>query len=78
MRAYVSGCPCHILHNTSSKAASALAEVTGFEIEDLAVDVAYWFDKSTKRKAGLEECVSCLNTLAKPLASYYTHSPVVC
>ena len=48
LRAYVSGCPCHILHNTSSKAASALVEVTGFEIEDLAVDVAYWFDKSTK------------------------------
>ena len=57
---YVLGCPCHILHNTSSKAASTLASVTGFDIEDLAVDVGYWFDKSTKRKAGLEEfCAFC-------------------
>jgi hypothetical protein len=60
MRAYVSGCPCHILHNLSSKGASALAEVTGFEIEEIVIDVAYWFDKSTKCKAGLEEfCVFC-------------------
>ena len=57
---YVLGCPCHILHNTSSKAASILASVTGYDIEDLAVDVGYWFDKSTKRKAGLEEfCAFC-------------------
>lgn len=53
-----SGCPCHILHNMSSKA--ALAQTTGFDVEDLAVDVMYWFYKSTKRKAGLEEfCVLC-------------------
>lgn len=32
-QAYVLGCPCHILHNTSSKAASALSESTGFDIE---------------------------------------------
>ena len=70
MRAYVSGCPCHILHNTSSKAASALAEVTGFEIEDLAVDVAYWFDRSTKQKAGLGElCVFC-DTAYKEVVSH--------
>ena len=70
MRAYVSGCPCHILHNTSSKAASALAEVTGFEIEDLAVDVAYWFDRSTNQKAGLGEfCVFC-DTAYKEVVSH--------
>lgn len=51
IRAYVSGGPCHILHNTSSKAASPLAYVTGFEIEELAVDGAYWFDKTAKQKA---------------------------
>ena len=54
-KVYVLFCPCHILHNTSSKAASTLASVMKFDIEDLAVDVGYWFDKSTKRKAGLED-----------------------
>ena len=54
IQAYVLGCPCHILHNTAVKAATALAETTGFDIGDLAVDVSYWFEKSTKRKAGLE------------------------
>ena len=62
---YVLGCPCHILHNTSSKAASTLARVTAFDIEDLAVDVGYWFDKSTKRKAGLEEFCAFCNTSYK-------------
>lgn len=55
IQAYVLGCPCHILHSTSSKAAATLSATTGFDIENLAVDVSYWFDKSTKRKAGLEE-----------------------
>ena len=49
---YVLGCACHILHNTSWKAASALTVATGFDIE---IDVAYGFDKSTKQKACLEE-----------------------
>ena len=42
---YVSGCPCHILHNTSSKAATAFADITGLDVEDLATDVTYWFQK---------------------------------
>ena len=73
------------MHNTSSKAAAALSEMTGFDVEDLAVDVSYWFDKSTKRKAGLEEfCVLCdttykevvsrVNTLAKPSLAIYLMS----
>ena len=63
MQAYVLGYPCHILHHTFSKAAAALSEMTSFDIEDLAVDVSYWFDKRTKRKAGLEEfCVLCDTT----------------
>lgn len=57
---YVIGCPCHILHNISSKAATNFHETTGFDVEELTIDLAYWFDKSTKRKAGLEEfCVFC-------------------
>ena len=70
---YVIGCPCHILHNTSSKAAAALASTTGFDVEDLAVDVSYWFDKSTKRKAGLEEfCIFCDTTYKEVIAHVST------
>lgn len=54
-RMYVLGCPCHILHNRSLKAAAALSETTGFHVYDLAVEVSYWFDNNAKRKAGLEE-----------------------
>lgn len=57
---YVLGCSCHILHNTCGKAASGITSSTGFDIEEVAIDVAYWFDKSTKRKVGLEEfCIFC-------------------
>ena len=57
IQAYVLGCPCH-------KAATALADTTGFDIENLALDVSYWFDKSTRRKAGLKEfCVFCDTTV---------------
>jgi hypothetical protein len=51
----IAGCPCHILHNASGKAATAFSEVTGFDIEDHCVDVFYWFDKSSKRKSILKE-----------------------
>ena len=38
--------------------------------EDLAVDVSYWFDKSTKRKAGFGEfCVLC-DTTYKEVVSH--------
>jgi len=54
------GCPCHIAHNTANAAADALRNVTGFDVEELVVDMFYWFDKSTKRKSSLEEyCCFC-------------------
>jgi len=45
---YFLGCPCHILHNTAGKASAKLKEVSGFDVDDLAVDIFYYFDKSTK------------------------------
>ena len=34
--------------------------VSGFNVDDLVIDLFYWFDKSTKRKAGmLEYCTFC-------------------
>ena len=69
---YISGCACHILHNTSSKAATAFATTTGFDIEELVVDVTYWFDKSTKRKAGFEEFSTFCDTTYKDIVSHVT------
>ena len=35
-------------------------QVSKFNIEEMAIDLFYWFDKSTKRKASLERyCVFC-------------------
>ena len=51
----ISGCPCHILHNTASKAADGFAAVSDFSVEDHCVDLYYWFDKSSKRKSILKE-----------------------
>ena len=45
----------------ASGAADALRNETGFYVEELVVDMFYyWFDKSTKRKSSLEEyCCFC-------------------
>ena len=52
---FVSGCPCHILHNAASRASSEFSSIADFEIEDHCVDLYYWFDKSSKRKSALLE-----------------------
>ncbi len=57
---YFMGCPCHLVHNIAGHASEALHKVAGFDVEDLCVDVFYWFDKSTKRKGILREfCNFC-------------------
>ena len=62
---YFVGCPCHLAHNTASAASHRFSVTTGFDIEDLSVDLFYWFDKSTKRKSTLQEyCVFCDVTYA--------------
>jgi hypothetical protein len=54
------GCPCHIVHNTAEKGAQVFSDVSGFQLEELLVDIYFWFDKSTQRKAGLEDyCKFC-------------------
>lgn len=57
---YFMGCPCHLIHNIAGHASEALQKSTGFDVEDLCIDVFYWFDKSTKRKGILREfCTFC-------------------
>jgi len=54
------GCPCHLVHNIANHASEALHEQSGVDVEDVCVDVFYWFDKSTKRKGILQEfCDFC-------------------
>jgi hypothetical protein len=52
---YVLGCPCHLAHIAASNANDAFVEICGINIEDLLIDLYYWFEKSTKRKGVLVE-----------------------
>ena len=53
---YLLGCPCHLAHIAASNANDAFTEVqAGINVEDLLIDLYYWFDKSTKRKGVLVE-----------------------
>ena len=57
---YFNGCPCHIIHNAAKKAGESFTEISGFAVEEFAIDLYYWFDKSTKRKNQLHSyCTFC-------------------
>lgn len=51
---YFNGCPCHVIHNAARKASDELCLSYGFDVEELCIDVYHWFEKSTKRKNGLQ------------------------
>ncbi len=52
---YVCGCPCHLANIAASNAHDSFAEALGVNVENLLIDIYYWFDKSTKRKGILAE-----------------------
>lgn len=52
---YFMGCPCHLVHNVVCRASTTFADASGFDIENMCIDVFYYFDKSTKRKSMLVE-----------------------
>ena len=52
---FVAGCPCHLAHIAASNAHDDFCEYISLNIEDLMVDLFYWFDKSAKRKGKLKE-----------------------
>ena len=48
---YFMGCPCHMAHNAAKHASDAFCKLLpSFDVEDLLVDVFFWFDYSSKRK----------------------------
>ena len=57
---FFSGCPCHIIHNVAQQAGEGFTKACGFDIKEFAIDLYYWFDKSTKRKNELKSyCTFC-------------------
>ena len=86
---YGIGCPCHIIHNTAEQGYKAFSTSSGFDLEELAVDLCYWFDKSTKRKSELSSysdfCARwlCMQAVIKriidmyePLQSYFNSESI--
>ena len=43
-------CQCYIFQNTAIKEKGNFALKTGFNIEDMLVDIFYWLDKSKSTK----------------------------
>ena len=52
---FISGCPCHLAHIAASHANDSFSTHLGLNVEDVFVDLFYWFDKSSKRKGKLLE-----------------------
>ena len=51
----ISGCPCHLAHITANNANDAFCEYIGINVENVLVDLFYWFDESAKRKGKRKE-----------------------
>ena len=65
---FVTGCPCHLVHIAASNGHDSFAKVIGANIEDLHIDLYYWFERSTKRKGVLLEYMElCGHEYAKIL-----------
>ena len=41
---YFMGCPCYLVHNIAGYASESFHKSSGFDVEDLCLDVYYWFD----------------------------------
>ena len=52
---FISGCPCHLAHLAATAANDSFTEAIGVNVEDMLIDLYYWFDKSSKRKGKLAE-----------------------
>ena len=67
---YTLGCPCHFLHNGAHAAAKKLEGASGFDVEEICVDVFYYFDHSTKRKGELADFSHFCNTESRKMLKY--------
>lgn len=46
------------IHNAAQKAGSAFSVCCGFDAEEFAIDLYYWFDKSTNQKNDFHHTMS--------------------
>ena len=52
---FISGCPCHLAHLVATAANDSFTEIIDVNVEDVLIDLYYWFNKSSKRKEKLAE-----------------------
>ncbi len=52
---FISGCPCHLAHIAASHANDGFSEALRLNVENVCIDLFYWFGKSSKRKGKLRE-----------------------
>ena len=52
---FIASCPCHLAHIAASNVHNDFCEYISLNVEDVMVDLFYWFDKSAKRKGKLKE-----------------------
>ena len=50
---YINGSPCHVVDNLANKDAEMFMLESGFDVDDMLLDLFCWFDKSSKRKVEL-------------------------
>ena len=56
---FIAGCRCHLAHIAASNAHDDFCEYISLNVEDVMVDLFYWFDKSAKRKGKRKEYFEC-------------------
>ena len=52
---FISGCSCQLAHIVASYANDAFSEVLDLNVENVWIDISYWFDKNSKQKGKLNE-----------------------
>lgn len=52
---FVAGCSCHLAGIAATEGNNAFSEGIGLNVENVLIDLYYWFDKSSKWKGKLLE-----------------------
>lgn len=55
---YFVGCPCHVTHTAEQRGGHSFTEMSNFDVDELVIDIFYWFDKRTKRMNELNDFAS--------------------
>ena len=67
---YFVGCSSHMAHNAACKGEDSFSGAFGFDVEDLVVDLYYWFDKCTKCKNELNVFCVFYDTIYKQVLKH--------